>query len=924
MKVFYRLLLIAGLALILFGIWMATPSTIQEVGEEGDKAQSIQGRFDQEFIMTVDPELNLIPRDRLLKAYQIAERKRLEKAGAVPIYWNERGPSNIGGRTRSILIDANDPTNQTVWAAGVSGGLWRTTNIDANPVTWNNINDFFNNLVITSIAQDPTNSNILYFGTGETGFSNIDATRGLGVWQSTDGGTSWEQIPSPTDGGAIVFSINKVFVDGTGTVYVATSRGLYSSDNIVGNGWTKELGIGGLVSTGTTQENVQDFEIASDGSMYAGINRLGVYRADSNNDNWQLVGGGLPNQGFGRIELTTAPSNANVIYAAYADTTSATSGECLSVYRSTDGGSSWAARSCPGNLGDQCWYDFIFAVDPTDPTRVWLGGVGLSVSSDGGNDWSQVNGGHADYHALVYDPTDNSRLLVGNDGGIYQSTNADQAAPSVVDKNRGYNVTQFYSAALHPEAGVDFILGGTQDNGTQQFDCAGICATVFANGSDGGPCFIDDDNGDIQIVSQQDRVFRLSTTGGGPNNFSTILSTNENAFFITPAAYDDGANILYVSDGPDTLFRVSDIGGTNTVNAGVFNQFGGNRVSTLTVSPNTPNRLFVGVQNGGLFILDNANQNNGIIVTTLTNPWRGSFYISSIAVEDGDDNHLIAAITNYGAQDNLFESMDGGVTWTSIQGDLPDMPVRDVLFHPFDSDQAIIATELGVWTTDDLDGTATEWFPTNTYGLANVRTDELQYRSSDHQMVVATHGRGMYTTDYFTEVENCVPSLVINGTIASGLYMAEDFINSDGTIADGRQVVFQAGNTIRLQPGFQAFMGSYFIAAIAGCTVPEDSDDLDELTSPTFDPKPDIGLTAYPNPTTFELTVELRVPNTEWYSLEVRSLTGQLIETIHERKLPAVNTTIHRLDASRYAGGFYTLVLRTRQEVQSYPFVVAR
>src|SRR5690606_13120969 len=120
--------------------------------------------------------------------------------------------------------------------------------------------------------------------------------------------------------------------------------------------------------------------------------------------------------------------------------------------------------------------------------------------------------------------------------------------------------------------------------------------------------------------------------------------------------------------------------------------------------------------------------------------------------------------------------------------------------------------ELGVWSTDDLDGVNTQWWPTNNFGLANVRVDMLQYRPSDHLVAAATHGRGMYSTDYFTLLNTCVANLAVPGAIAPGIYMAEDVVSSDGTIAPETKVIFQAGEYVSLTPNFWAQQGSDFWA----------------------------------------------------------------------------------------------------------------
>ena len=150
-----------------------------------------------------------------------------EAERAIPIYWQERGPNKVGGRTRGLIFDANDPTGHTVWAAGVAGGLWHTTNIEAAAPTWALVDDFFANLAINTIAQDPSNAAILYFGTGGegtpfaggNGVGNIDAVQGFGIWRSMNGGATWDRLPLPNNS---FLNVAKIVVTNTGRVFAAT------------------------------------------------------------------------------------------------------------------------------------------------------------------------------------------------------------------------------------------------------------------------------------------------------------------------------------------------------------------------------------------------------------------------------------------------------------------------------------------------------------------------------------------------------------------------------------------------------------------------------------------------------------------------------------------------------------------------------
>ncbi|MDO8367427.1 MAG: T9SS type A sorting domain-containing protein [Saprospiraceae bacterium] len=902
------------------------PNPLPETGsmeQEGRLTRTIKGRFEQEFLMTRDPATNSIPRDRLLAAYHIAQEKRAQMAQtetAIPIYWQERGPDNVGGRTRGLLIDANDATGRTVWAAGVSGGLWHTTNIDAGTPTWVESDDFFENLNITTMAQDPSTPALMYFGTGEQGFAN-GIERGLGIWNSSDGGANWDFLPF-TFGNGDFNNVNKIVVDNNGDIYAGTGTGIFRSTDGGGNFLRSLPNVG----------NAQDVEVAANGDIYASLRTAGIFRF--RNNNWATLTSPNFPASFNRIEMACAPGNGNVVYAAF----EAADGSCAAVCVSTDGGNNWVQTASTPSVGTISWYCFILAIDPNNTNRVWLGAQSLVHSNDGGASWVGYGAVHADHHAIVYQAGNSNNMVFGNDGGIYRSTNGAAGAPSLTPKNKTYNVTQFYANALHPTAGSNYILGGTQDNGTRRFNGAGLNDTDEPTGNDGAFCFIDQDNPNIQITGSQTRWFFQSTNGGA--SFSEFLAATAQTthLFITPADYDDAANILYYSDVTNSLGRVSNFGGALNFTTETITGFGGGQASAISVSPNTANRVFVGTTNGNLVRIDNAHQNGMITVTDLNSPI--SNYISCIAIEDGNDNHIIVTQSNYGTN-SVWETTNGGGNWVDLDNDLPDLPVRWAMFHPFDADKVVLATELGVWSTDDLNGVNTEWWPTNNFGLANVRVDMLQYRSSDHLVAAATHGRGMYTTDYFSLLNTCVPSLNVAGAVLPGIYMAEDFITSNGVIAPKDKVIYHAGQYIQLNPGFHAKRGSDFWALIEQCGMPpivgDRPDDRRYTGSQIPYPNQDrlktdlerpelesLALRCYPNPTNYRLFVEYDLPADGTFSLYIRDLQGRLMETFALQTKRAAGRYQVELNAAEYHGGIYVITLQTSENAVSERFVVVK
>ncbi len=762
MKKYLPLVLFGLLCLISIYFYQISPNTQSVFNHQKEQKRSdsskielpkktrIDKAMEQEFEMTRDPASNTVPRKKLLVAKRYAKQRNAVKSEIPGIVWEERGPDNIGGRTRALLFDANDSSGETVWAGSVGGGIWKTTNISDAAPTWTQVDDFFENIAVTTIAQDPSNPDIIYFGTGE-GWYNLDAIRGLGIWKTTDGGNNWTRLPATANGDFNY--IQKIVVKENGDVFACTRNGGIQRSSNNGDSWTKVLGSGLTAST----NRAADLEIAANGTLFAAMGILdqdGIYRSFNNGNNWtKLTDDGLPENAYSRIELACAPSNANYVYAIFENTSD---GMSKGIYVTQNGGNTWSAVTNPSAIGmskftrNQAWYDLSMAVDPNNPQRVFIGGIDLLVTDDGGQTWDQVSqwyGGnglpyvHADQHVAIFYKNSSSRILFGNDGGVFLSTNANTNSPSFASKNNGYNVTQYYACAIHPEDEKSEYLAGAQDNGTQRYTSDGINTTSEVSGGDGCFVHIDQDNPAIQISSYVYNSYYITN-----NNWSSDIEReigDQDGRFVNPTDYDDDANILYGCFSAGRYSYITDVGGTNTTGSRSISSFSGSIISAVTVSKQTPNRVFFGLSNGTIVRVDNAH-NDSASGTLIRN---GSGYISCIAIDDSNEDHLLVTYSNYGIT-SVFETTNAGNTWTNVEGNLPDMPVRWAMFSPVDSDQALLATEVGVWSTNDLNGGSTDWAPSNT-GLANTRVDMLQYRASDNQVIAATHGRGLFSTNSF-------------------------------------------------------------------------------------------------------------------------------------------------------------------------------
>ncbi len=712
----------------------------------------------QDVARTKDPSLGYVPRERLMNVFNVIKQQKAQRsANPDPLTsatWVERGPSNVGGRTRAIMFDPNDGTKKKVWAGGVGGGLWYTNDITVASPTWNNVDDLWANIAITSIAYDPSSTSTFYVGTGE-GWSNLDAIRGAGIWKTTNGGATWSQLSSTNN--STFYYVQKIIVESTGVLYAATRSGVMRSTD------------GGAIWTSVLAGRAADLEISADGTLFATIGIFssgGIYKS-TNGTTWTSSYASAGTEQ--RIEIACAPNDANTLYAMVQDNTYALN----KIMKSSNAGSSWTSVTFPTwcDQGDytgemtrgQAWYDLILAVDPSNANTVFAGGVDVMKTIDGGTTWSQITawsgyGGcapvvmHADQHAIVFQPGSSSTMLFGNDGGIYYTSNG---GTSIASRNSGYNVTQFYSCAIHPTAAQNYFLAGAQDNGSQKFTTSGINATTSASGGDGAFCFIDQDNPNYQITSYVYNNFYLSTNGG--SIFSTMTSDN-NGSFINAADYDDVNNILYSGYDASDLYRVTGI--TGTPSPGTIAITGMVADAThIRVSPYTSTTIFVGCSDGKIFKVTNANGTP--TATSISTGLPSGVSVSCIEI-GASDNELIATYSNYGTT-SVWYSSNGGSTWTNKEGNLPDMPVRWALFNPNDRKEVFLATEVGVWSTTDISVGSPSWAANNT-NLANVRVDMLQIRSSDNEVIAATHGRGLFSTGVFAACAAPVANFTASAT----------------------------------------------------------------------------------------------------------------------------------------------------------------
>jgi len=775
-----KYLLLPFTILFLFSFLITNAQANRETGDNPSE------RYKYAFEMEKDPALGYVPYHRLLNAINhTVALKAAQKSNnlnntsnvqSTPLTWIERGPiyDSVGpsngntrggpntaggytsGRIRAFLLDTlNDPSGNTAFTGGVAGGIWKCTNFLSVDNNWSPIDDRLDNLAISSIAQDPTNPQIIYIATGEP-TDNADRVTGLGVWKSTNGGTSFTHLPSTAN----YMRGFKIGCDAAGNVYLASrttttpvnqQNGLIRSTN-GGTTWTNITPSDLNANTGSS---CTDFEFTASGILNVTFGYRGpgnrVEHRYSSTPNTVSPGTWLTGNGFRTSNApairTEMAAVGEILYAVTVNPAYHTD----SCYKSIDGGANWTKQNTtimPSGLGSgQGWYNLSVAINPLNTNEVISGGLDAYRSTNGGANWTRFTYWvttapyvHADHHyAQYWISGGQTRMIMATDGGVFYS--ADNGS-TFSHKNKNLGIKQFYSAAIHPAAGSPYLLAGAQDNGTHQLNNPGLSYSIEVTGGDGMICHINQLNPQIQYGSYVYNQYRRSVNGGATWQ-SVNLSTT--GLFVNPFDYDDAQNIMYCSNGATgAIRRWSNANTTNTSTVITLSNLGAtNSLTSLKYSPHTANRVFFGTNAGTLYRLDNAN--------TVTSPDGSAVNISGgsfpagtiICVNTGtDDNNLVATYSNYGVN-NVWVTTNGGTSWSAVDGDLPDMPVRWAMFEPGTNTKLFLATEAGIYTTTNINGASTQWLPETTF--PTVSTYMLKMRTSDSTIVAGTHGRGLWT-----------------------------------------------------------------------------------------------------------------------------------------------------------------------------------
>ena len=668
--------------------------------------------------------------------------------------WELVGPTNTGGRITDIALHPQDPN--IIYAAAANGGLLRS---DDGGSSWKPLHDRFATLAAGSVTVDPLNPNIVWVGTGEVNPGGGSATfPGVGILKSTDGGDHWaiKGLEDTRHIGRIVVdptNSNRVFSATMGALYSTNpERGLYRSTN-GGDSWAQVLSVNdstGCIDVVIDPEDPDHLLAATwerirrpDRRRFGGLGS-GVYSSFDGGDSWSPVAGGLPpsSADVGRIGLAIAASDSRVVYAIYADEVGYFDG----VYRSSDGGQNWVRvndSALDWVYSSYGWWFGNIRVGPSDPDRVFVLGLDLYRSTNGGSSWGNVGWGvHVDHHGMAISALDPDRLVLGNDGGVYTSSNGGTSW----NKKSNLPITQFYTCEIDASNPHRFY-GGTQDNGTNRTYSGGVDDWSQILGGDGFYVLVDPSNANYVYAEWQWGALNRSTNGGGSfswakNGINGADRHNWNAPLAldlsTPSTLYFGTHRVYRST--NRAANWSAISGDLTDGPGAGNLTYGT-LTTLAVSPVDGDYIYAGTDDGNVAITRNGGGSWTSVENGLPDRW-----VTRVAADPGDPEVFYVSLSGFKwdqVMSHVYRTSDGGDSWVSIGDALPDVSINDIVVDPDDASLLYVATDVGVYTSEN-GGVA--WRRLGR-GLPLGVVMDLKLDSGSRKLAAATFGRSMWSVD---------------------------------------------------------------------------------------------------------------------------------------------------------------------------------
>lgn len=655
-------------------------------------------------------------------------------------------PNGLG----RVNVIAFHPTNaQTFWVGTPSGGLWRTQDGGQN---WTPLTDALPSLGVADVAVHASQPNTLFMLTGDRNGSH---TYGFGLLKSTDGGVNWASanpsaaVESKNVPGRVLWRPNNANV-----LLVALHNVIYRTTN-GGTLWS---------TVQTHPESTfcdMEFHPTNPDIVYASTRNGQFFRSTNGGVSWTRITGGLPTSNLTRMEIAVSPANASYVYVVAANNQTGLKG----VYRSTDAGQTWTLRASSPNLlgylstgsdeGGQGWYDLAIAVHPQNAETVYVGGVNVWRSTNGGTNWTLSTHwsgagapyAHADCHWLAFSNESTPALFAGNDGGLYKSPDGGQTWS---DLSAGLAIMQVRKVGLRP--GTETFLIGAQDNGTSLYT-NDIWKNVL--GADGFECFLHPSQTNVMYGCFQFGGVMKSTNGGGAFLASTTGITETGSFgapFIMSALNPDRLTL-----GDENVWRTEN-GGTSWQK---ISNFSPGFIGALAVAPSNDNIIYC-VKQYNPFLYKTTDGANWQTISLNING--GDFFVTNLAVHATNPNIIWMTLGEYNSGQKVYRSTDGGNSWTNISTGLPNLPVNCIVHQKGGANDPIyVGTDVGVYYRDNSLSSWTSFMS----GLPNVIVSELEIDLSQTKIYAATFGRGLWRSTLFGAATCPKPTNVVVSNIGS-------------------------------------------------------------------------------------------------------------------------------------------------------------
>lgn len=699
--------------------------------------------------------------------------------------WRPIGPAVTSGRVVDLAVDdgpgakAEGNVGKLMYAAAASGGVWKSTNAGT---TWEPIFDKEGSSSIGDIAIASTNPGIVWVGTGESN-NQRSSSWGDGVYKSENGGKTWQHmgLRSSQHIGRIVMhptNPNIVYVASVGPLWASGGdRGLYKTTD-GGKTWKQMLqisehtGVTDVVLDPTNPDVLYAAAFQRQRKAYSFVGggpESGIYKSTDAGATWTKLTEGLPKGDIGRIGLDVSQSQPRTLYATLETRTT-------EVYRSDDYGASWTKQ---GTYSQFPWYMGQIRVDPQNPDRVYLLGVPLFVSEDGGLTNRAIGtSAHVDYHAMWIDPTNPDHFVVGNDGGVYISY--DRGA--TMDFVGNLPIAQYYAIETDNRLPFYYVYGGLQDNNSwagpsQTRNRQGITSNdwfvtvggdgfysavdptdptvVYAESQNGGIIRYDVNTGEQKSIQPQAKFGEKNLRYNwsvpiviSPHDHNTVYFGAQ-YFFRSPNRGDSweqmGGDLTRQLDR-NKLLLMGKVWGNDAVarHAGTAD-FG--NISTIDESPLRRGLIYVGTDDG----LIQVTRDSGATWTKIEKfPGVPDMtYVSRVVASAHSEGTVYATLDGHRSNDfkaYVLKSADYGKTWTSIASNLPASSVQVIREHPRVPSLLFVGNEIGAYYSGDGGRTWTRL----RYNLPTVPVHDIKIQPRENDLVIGTHGRGIFIIDDIT------------------------------------------------------------------------------------------------------------------------------------------------------------------------------